>query len=106
VAGAGGGDSRWTDELDPEDAVPPRYEIRLDDRHGLPAADQFPDVEVSRNGSALLLRGELDQSALHGVLERARALRLDLLDVRRSRSSSRPSYDVRATIGGGPATGP
>ena len=85
--------------------MPPRYEIRLSDRRGLSAADQFPDVEVSRDGDALLLRGELDQSALHGVLERARALHLELLDVRRSRSSSRPSYDVRATIIG-QATGP
>jgi hypothetical protein len=82
--------------------VPPRYEIRLSDRRGLPAADQFPDVEVSRDGNALLLRGELDQSALHGLLERARALRLDLLEVRRSRSTS---SDAGTTIVGGRATG-
>ena len=46
---------------------------------------------MCRAGSTLLLRGELDQSALHGVLERARALHLDLLDVRRSRSARRPA---------------
>lgn len=82
--------------------MPPRYEIRLSDRRGLSAADQFPDVEVSRDGDALLLRGELDQSALHGLLERARALRLDLLEVRRCRSTSR---DARTTVVGGRATG-
>jgi hypothetical protein len=69
--------------------VSPRYEIRLRDRRGEVSAEPFADVEVCRAGSTLLLRGELDQSALHGVLERARALHLDLLDVRRSRSTRR-----------------
>jgi hypothetical protein len=70
--------------------VPPRYEIRLRGRSGPPSVDPFPDVDVSRNGNALLLRGELDQSALHGLLERVRLLRLDLVDVRRSRTRTAP----------------
>ena len=64
----------------------PRYEIRLSARPGARCAECFQDFDVRTDGRVLLLRGELDQAALHGLLERVRFLRLDLLDVRRSRS--------------------
>lgn len=66
--------------------MPPRYEIRLCARPEGCCAEWFPDVDMQADGTVLLLRAELDQAALHGVLERVRALRLDLVDVRRSRS--------------------
>lgn len=69
--------------------MPARYEIRLRDRPGSRWADSFQDLEVRADGGVLVLSGELDQSALHGLLERARVLRLELLDVRRIRSAPR-----------------
>lgn len=65
------------------------YEIRLRPRPVAGSADWFPDLEQHSDGTVLLLRAELDQAALHGILERVRALRLDLLDVRRRRSRPR-----------------
>lgn len=65
------------------------YEIRLRSRSAADCADWFPDVDQHTDGTVLLLRAELDQAALHGLLERVRVLRLDLLDVRRSRSGPR-----------------
>ena len=69
--------------------MPARYEIRLGARPGARCADLYGDLDVQIDGAVLVLRGELDQAALHGVLERARYLRLDLLDVRRTRSTPR-----------------
>ncbi|HEY6746120.1 MAG TPA: hypothetical protein VI357_10425 [Mycobacteriales bacterium] len=69
--------------------MPPRYEIRLCPRPGTCCADWFADLDVRTDGTTLFLRGELDQAALHGLLERVRYLRLDLLDLRRSRSAPR-----------------
>jgi hypothetical protein len=69
--------------------VTPCYEIRLRSRPAAGGADWFPDVDQHTDGTVLVLRAELDQAALHGLLERVRLLRLDLLDVRRSRSRPR-----------------
>lgn len=69
--------------------MPPRYEIRLRAGPETCTADWFLGVDSRTHGGVLLLRGELDQAALHGLLERARVLRLDLLDVRRTRSAPR-----------------
>jgi hypothetical protein len=69
--------------------VTPCYEIRLRPLPTAGCADLFPDVDQHTDGTVLVLRAELDQAALHGLLERVRVLRLDLLDVRRSRSGPR-----------------
>jgi len=52
-----------------------------------PAQHWFPDCEVTTAGRVLVVGGEFDQSALHGLLERVRLLRLELLDLRRGRGS-------------------
>lgn len=67
----------------------PCYEIRLRPRPAAGCAEWFPDVDQRTDGTVLLLRAELDQAALHGLLERVRVLRLDVLEVRRSRSRPR-----------------
>ena len=69
----------------------PQYEIRVTRPLGRSLDDAFGDLEVRTDGTAVLLRGELDQSALHGVLERIRLLRWELLDLRRSRSLRGPA---------------
>jgi hypothetical protein len=65
--------------------VLPSYEIRLSRPEGPSAQQQFGDLTVVTDGDVVLLTGRLDQSALHGVLERIRLLRWRLLDVRRAR---------------------
>jgi hypothetical protein len=70
--------------------VPSRYEIRVCGRPAAHGAEWFLGLDASTDGDVLLLRGEPDQAALHGLRERVRMLRLDLLDVRRSRSEPRP----------------
>jgi hypothetical protein len=67
----------------------PRYDIQLCVPLGARCADWFMEFDVRTHGRVLLLQGELDQAALFGLLERARMLRLDLMDVRRSRSAPR-----------------
>jgi hypothetical protein len=64
----------------------PCYEIELICPHGTPTEDEFGDLAITTNGSAVLMTGRLDQSALHGVLERVRIRRWDLLQVRRTRT--------------------
>jgi LuxR family maltose regulon positive regulatory protein len=65
--------------------VPPRYELRLRELPDHPARQWFADYDVAVEGQVLVVGGELDQSALHGLLERIRVLRLELLDLRRTR---------------------
>ena len=67
----------------------PRYEIRVAGAIDGSLLDAFAGLELDREGDVTLLRGEMDQAALHGLLERVRVLGLDLLDVRRARSSPR-----------------
>ena len=63
-----------------------RYEIRVAGRlDEAAAASAFGGLNVSARGGVTVLRGELDQAGLHGVLERIRSLRLELLDARRAR---------------------
>lgn len=66
--------------------MPPRYEIRLVCRDGEWSDEAFADLDVVVRDGVVLLLGRLDQSALHGVLERIRARRYRVLDVRRARS--------------------
>ena len=61
--------------------MPPEYVIRLRERPGEMSSFAFLGLNAVSDGYVLQLRGELDQAALHGVLERARALGLDVLEV-------------------------
>lgn len=65
--------------------MPPGYEIRLSRPDGPSVQQQFDDLTVTTDGDVVLLTGRLDQSALHGVLERIRLLHWRLLEVRRTR---------------------
>ncbi len=71
------------------------YEVRVGGAVPEDAADVFGGLATSRDGDVTVVRGELDQAALHGLLERIHARGLELLTARRIRTSasSSPSGD-------------
>jgi hypothetical protein len=86
------------------------YEIRIAGQFDSTAAAAFEGLNITACGHFTVVRGELDQAGLHGVLERIRSLGLDLVDVRRVRGSlagRRPvtgrSYEIRVLGSLGPA---
>jgi hypothetical protein len=58
------------------------YEIRVVGALGAAAREAFAELAVDVEPTATVLSGELDQTDLHEVLDRVRALGLELLDVR------------------------
>ena len=60
-----------------------RYRITISGRFGAIGREVFAGFEVMSDGQAIVLAGELDQAALHGVLNRIRALGLELVGVAR-----------------------
>jgi hypothetical protein len=67
------------------DLVPARYEIRVAGQVDEMAVRAFAGLDISTREAVTIITGELDQAALHGVLERIRLLGLDLLEARRVR---------------------
>jgi hypothetical protein len=67
----------------------PTYEIRIAGRCDETMAAAFAGLDVTFRGDVTVITGQFDQAALHGLLERVRALRLDLVEVRRVRLSPR-----------------
>lgn len=62
-----------------------RYEIRIAGQLDAKAAAAFAGLSIAASGGITVLRGEFDQAGLHGLLQRIRALGLDLVDARRIR---------------------
>jgi hypothetical protein len=73
--------------------VPARYEIRVAGQLDEMAVKAFAGLGISTRGAVTIITGELDQAALHGVLERIRSLGLELLEARRIRG--RPQQTAR-----------
>ena len=61
----------------------PPYEIRVRGAIGPAAREAFRDLSVEVAPATTVLTAELDQSALHALLDRVRALGLELVDLRR-----------------------
>ena len=59
------------------------YEIRVAHRLDDELATDFEGLDVTAEGETTVIRGEMDQAALHGMLERVRMLRLELVEARR-----------------------
>jgi hypothetical protein len=60
------------------------YEIRVVGLLGPTAREAFTDVTVEVEPSATVLCADLDQSGLHALLDRVRALGLELMDIRQT----------------------
>jgi hypothetical protein len=58
------------------------YEIRVVGSLGPAARDAFADVAIEIEPTATVLWGDLDQAGLHVLLDRVRALGLELMDIR------------------------
>jgi hypothetical protein len=66
------------------------YEIRVVGVLGPAARQAFTDLAIDVEPTATVLSGQLDQAALHEVLDRVRALGLELLDVKQARPPLTP----------------
>jgi hypothetical protein len=61
-----------------------RYEVIVRGRLVPALVAAFDGLTATTTAASTVLRGDLDQAALHGVLERVESLGLELLDVRRT----------------------
>ena len=60
------------------------YEIRVTGALGPAAREAFAGMVVEVEPATTVLTGDLDQAALHGLLDRVRALGLELVDVKQA----------------------
>lgn len=67
------------------------YEVRVLGTLGPAAREAFAELAVDTEPTSTVLSGELDQAALLGLIDRVRALGLELIDIRRVRDSEQPS---------------
>ena len=74
---------RQPNHRQPNHQPPAGYQVRVRGHLGATMQRAFSTLQASTQGHDTLLRGIPDQAALHGVLARIEALRLDLLEVRR-----------------------
>ena len=58
------------------------YEIRVVGSLCPAARDAFTDVAIETEPTATVLWGDMDQAGLHVLLDRVRALGLELMDIR------------------------
>jgi hypothetical protein len=62
------------------------YEVRVVGTLGSAGQEAFGGLSIDTEPAATVLSGEMDQAALHGLIDRVRALGLELVDIRRVRS--------------------
>ena len=62
-----------------------RYEVRVVGTLGPAAEEAFGGLSIETEPTSTVLSGEMDQAALHGIIDRVRALGLELVDIRRVR---------------------
>lgn len=66
-----------------------RYEIRVIGSFGPATHEAFTDLVVEVEPASTVLSGNLDQRGLHAVLDRVRALGLELVEITQAPPSSR-----------------
>ena len=63
-----------------------RYDIRVAGHLDPATVAEYPEADIAQAGGSTVLSADLDQAALHGLLERIRIRGMELLEVRRARS--------------------
>ena len=66
-----------------------RYEIRVIGSFGPATHEAFADLVVEVESASTVLSGNLDQRGLHAVLDRVRALGLELVEITQAPPSLR-----------------
>jgi hypothetical protein len=79
----------------------PHYEIRVAHQLDEELAAAFEGLDVMADGPTTVMRGDLDQAALHGMLERVRMLHLELVEARRVPGLTDPKRDVKSSPAAG-----
>lgn len=69
-----------------------RYEVRVAGTLGPAGREAFADLGIDTEPTATVLSGDLDQAALHGLLDRALSMGLEIVDVTRVRQPARRPY--------------
>jgi hypothetical protein len=64
-------------------AQQPTYEIRIAGQFDEACAAAFAGLDVTSHGAVMVITGEFDQAALHGLLERIRLLGLEVVEASR-----------------------
>ncbi|MCW2521995.1 MAG: hypothetical protein JWO63_330 [Frankiales bacterium] len=65
------------------------YEIRVAGKLGPAAQEAFAGLGLDTEPMTTVLSGEMDQAALHSLLDRVRAFGLELVDIRRVAGADR-----------------
>jgi hypothetical protein len=65
------------------------YEIRVVGSPGPATREAFAELEVEVEPAVTVLSGELDQCGLHALLDRVRALGLELVEIKQAQPESR-----------------
>jgi len=60
------------------------YEVRVAGKLGRSAREAFTDIIIEVEPASTILSAQLDQSGLHALLDRVRALGLELVDIRQA----------------------
>ena len=60
------------------------YEVRVAGKLGPAAREAFADVIVEVESASTVLSAQLDQAGLHALLDRVRALGLELVDIQQA----------------------
>jgi len=60
------------------------YEIRVSGSFGPATSEAFADMSVQVEPTVTVLSADLDQSGLHAVLDRVRALGLELIEIKQA----------------------
>ena len=60
------------------------YEVRVAGKLGPSAREAFTDILIEVEPASTILSAQLDQDGLHALLDRVRALGLELVDIRQA----------------------
>jgi hypothetical protein len=60
------------------------YEVRVAGKLGRSAREAFTDIIIEVEPASTILSAQLDQSGLHALLDRVRALGLELVDIQQA----------------------